>query len=238
MSKTIKDLFIDELHDILSSEEQIVKALPKVAEAAESQELKDAYTSHLKETKEHVKRLEKVFKLLHFERKEKFCKATKGLIEECNEVIGEFHKSPVRDAALISKTQRIEHYEISAYGTVCTFAKELGYKEVAHILHDTLVEEDNADKKLTKIAEGGFLSTGINHKANISEKKLTPKKQTVKKPAVKALKASSTSKISPKKKVIKPSLGKTGTKALNSAKTSIKANLGRGMKAKRALSPR
>jgi ferritin-like metal-binding protein YciE len=189
VQKTIKDLFIDELHDILSSEEQIVKALPKVAEAAESEELKKAFKDHLQETKGQIQRLNSVFKLLKLERKTKFCKGTRGLIEECNEVIKEFTKSPVRDAALISKAQRIEHYEISAYGTMCTFAKELGHKEIARILHDTLLEEGHADKKLTKIAEGGFLSTGINHEANIAQ--VPVKRSPARKPAVKATKAKS-----------------------------------------------
>lgn len=220
MQKTIKDLFIDELHDILSSEEQIVKALPKVVEAAQSEELKKAFKDHLQETKGQIVRLNKVFKLLKLERKTKFCKATKGLIEECGEVIKEFVKSPVRDAALISKAQRIEHYEISAYGTICTFAKELGHKEIAHILHDTLLEESHADKKLTKIAEGGFLRTGINHEANIPE--LEAKKLTVK--------SSKTKVASPKPAAKKPSVRKTPVKKVVSKVTAVKKAAVRAVK--------
>lgn len=167
MQKDLKDLLIDELHDILNSEEQIVKALPEMVRAAESPDLKEAFGSHLKETKGQIQRLEKTFKLLKVEKKEKFCQATKGLIQECKEVLKEFKtKSPIRDAALISKVQRIEHYEISAYGTVRTFASELDLDEVADLLQATLDEEANADKKLTKIAEGGLFRTGINLQAN------------------------------------------------------------------------
>jgi ferritin-like metal-binding protein YciE len=166
MKKDLRDLLTDELRDILSSEEQIVEALPEMAKAAESPDLKHAFEHHLKETKGQLHRLEKVFKLLKIEKKEKFCKATKGLIDECKEVLKDFKtKSLLRDAALISKSQRIEHYEISAYGTVRTFAKELGEKEVAGLLQETLDEEANADKTLTKIAEGGMFKTGINEQS-------------------------------------------------------------------------
>lgn len=168
MEKNLKDLLIDELHDILSSEEQIVEALPKMVTASESSDLQNAFNSHLKETKGQIQRLKKIFKLLKIEKKEKLCKATKGLIEECKEVLKDFKtKSPIRDAALISKAQRIEHYEISAYGTMRTFAKEMDLDSVADLLQETLNEEENADKKLTKIAEGGVFKSGINQLANI-----------------------------------------------------------------------
>lgn len=167
MEKNLKDLLIDELHGILSSEEQIVAALPEMARASNSPDLKHAFESHLKETKVQVQRLNKIFKLLKTEKKEKFCKATKGLIQECKEVLKDFKtKSPLRDAALISKAQRIEHYEIAAYGTVRTFAEELDLDDVAELLQETLDEEGNANKKLTKIAEGGLLKSGINHQAH------------------------------------------------------------------------
>ncbi len=167
MINDLKGLLIDELHDILSSEEQIVEALPEMVKASESEDLKNAFESHLKETKGQIQRLEKIFKLLKIEKKEKFCKATKGLIEECKEVLQDFKtKSPLRDVALISKAQRIEHYEISAYGTTRTFASELDLGEVADLLQATLDEEANADKKLTKIAEGGLFKTGINLQSN------------------------------------------------------------------------
>ncbi|MBN9376821.1 MAG: hypothetical protein BGO14_01480 [Chlamydiales bacterium 38-26] len=166
MAKDLKDLLIDELQDILSAEEQIVEALPAMVTAAESPDLKKAFQLHLKETKGQIQRLKKIFKLLKIEQKEKFCKATKGLIQECKEVLKDFKtKSLTRDAALISKSQRIEHYEISAYGTMHTFAKELALDAVADLLRETLSEEESADKKLTHIAAGGVFKSGINQKA-------------------------------------------------------------------------
>ncbi|MBA3238273.1 MAG: ferritin-like domain-containing protein [Parachlamydiaceae bacterium] len=167
MEKGVRDLLIDELNDILNAEEQIVEALPEMVKAAQSSELKDAFENHLNETKGQIQRLTKIYKLLKVEPEEKLCKATKGLILECKEVIKEFDKSTVRDAALISKAQRIEHYEISAYGTMRTFAHELDLEEVAGLLQETLDEEGNADKKLTDIAMGGLTNSGINEKAVI-----------------------------------------------------------------------
>lgn len=172
MEKDLKDLLIDELHGLLSSEEQIVEALPEMVKASESPDLKKAFESHLKETKEQIKRLLKVFKLLKVKREEKSCKATKGLIQECKEVLKNFKtKSPLRDAALISKAQRIEHYEISAYGTVRTFAKEINLDEIANLLQVTLNEEANADKILTRLAEGRLWKSGINQHAIIPAEK-------------------------------------------------------------------
>lgn len=168
MEKNIMGLFVDELKDMLSAEHQIVEALPEVIEAAESQDLKKALKNHLQETRGQVQRLEKIFKLLGIPGSEKTCKAMKGLILETIEVIKELPQSPVRDAAIISKAQRIEHYEISAYGTMRTFAKELDLDEAADLLKETEKEEANADKKLTKIAEGGLVTTGVNQKANVN----------------------------------------------------------------------
>jgi ferritin-like metal-binding protein YciE len=172
MERGIRDLFIEELYDSFSSERQIVEALPELIAAADSADLREAFESHLKETKEQVQRLENIFNLLKVEKKEKFCKGTKGLIEECKQVLEEFKtKSPIRDAALISKAQRIEHYEISAYGTSRTFAKELDLDDdIVDLLDDSLAEEKAADKALTKIAEGGLLRSGINHLANTSKR--------------------------------------------------------------------
>lgn len=162
MEKNIHDLFLEELHDIFSAEQQIVKALPEMISAAHSLELKKAFETHLKETKGQVVRLERIFRMLNAPKKVKFCKGVKGLIDECKEVTHEFKKSALRDAAMISKAQRIEHYEISAYGTLRTFAKELNYKVIADLLEASEDEEANADKKLTKIAKGGLFKTGIN----------------------------------------------------------------------------
>lgn len=196
MKKDLKDLLIDELHDMLSAEKQIVEALPAMVTASESPDLKKAFTSHLKETKGQVRRLEKIFKILKIEKKEKICKATKGLIQECKEVLKDFKtKSPLRDAALISKSQRIEHYEISAYGTMRTFAKEIGLASVVDLLQETLSEEENADKKLTTLAEGGLFTTGINQ---IADKHKDTKSKALKKQMIGSKIAKKlTSKIKP-----------------------------------------
>lgn len=181
MEHQLKNLLIDELHDLLSAEIQIVKALPAIVKATESHDLKEAFRNHLKETKGHVQRLEKAFKILKVEKKIKFCKAMKGLIDEGKDVLKAFKtKSFIRDAALISKAQRIEHYEISAYGTARTFATEIGLDAVAALLQDTLDEEGNADKTLTKIAEGGLLTSGVNYKADIAKEKSNTKMKTKK----------------------------------------------------------
>lgn len=163
---TLNKLFISELKDILSAEEQIVKALPDVIKAAQSSELKDALKKHLEETNVQVQRLEQIFSLLGISERGETCAAMEGLIRECSETINEYDKSPLRDAAIISKAQRIEHYEISVYGTLRTFAKILELDECVDLLKETLDEELNADKKLTKIAEGGLLTTGVNQQAN------------------------------------------------------------------------
>lgn len=210
MEKDIKDVFIEEIKDLYSAEHQIVVALPEMAIAAESSELKEAFKNHLQETRGQIHRLEQVFKLLKMKPEEKFCKAAKGLIEECKETIKGFKKSYVRDAALISKAQRFEHYEIAAYGSARTFAKELGLSEIASLLKETLDQEANADKLLTKIAQGGLFSAGVNRKANLmteSLKKVSPAKKSetkITKPAPKAAAhkapAKPQAKATPKKK--------------------------------------
>lgn len=184
----MRDLFIDELKDMLSAEQQIIKALPDMVKAAESPALKKAYSEHLKETKGQVVRLKKIFKIVKAPATPKFSGATHGLIAECKSVIKEFEKSPVRDAALISKAQRIEHYEISAYGTLRAFATELKLYEVAELLRATETEEAHADKTMTGIAEGGLFRAGVNHEANfvIVKKKATTKKVPAKKKKVPA----------------------------------------------------
>lgn len=162
----IRDLFIDELKDIYSAEEQIIKSLPSLIKAADSDDLKEALQTHLEETNKQVERLDKIFELLDVNAKGKKCEAMHGLILECSEAVNEFPKSALRDAAIISKAQRIEHYEISAYGTLRTFAKELDLEEIADLLKVTLDEESHADKTLTKIAEGTLLTSGVNRKAH------------------------------------------------------------------------
>lgn len=163
--KEFFELFLDELKDIYDSENQIVKALPKMIEAASSQELKEAFEGHLEETKQQVRRLARIFEVLELDGEGESCEAMKGLIKEGEEVINRFPKSAIRDAGLIARAQRIEHYEIAVYGTLKTFAKEFDLDEVRNLLQISLDEEGGANKKLTKIAEGGLFTTGINAKA-------------------------------------------------------------------------
>jgi ferritin-like metal-binding protein YciE len=160
MSEGLKGLYIDELKDLYSAETQLVKALPKMAKAASSEELRQGFEEHLEQTRGHVERLEKVFKVLGESPKGKTCKGMQGLIEEGSEVIEEDFEGSLMDAALISAAQRVEHYEIAAYGTVCAFAKELGESDQASLLNETLKEEKETDEKLSE------LSTQINTEAN------------------------------------------------------------------------
>lgn len=159
------DLFLDELRDIYDGEKQLVRVLPKFAENASSEELIEAFTNHWNETKNQVKRLEEVFKIINETPESNACEALKGILEEADEMIKKYPKSFVRDAALISAAQRVEHYEIAVYGTIRTFAKHLDLSNVASLLQESLNEEGNANKKLTEIAEGGFFTTGVNKRA-------------------------------------------------------------------------
>jgi ferritin-like metal-binding protein YciE len=149
---TLEELLEDELKDIYSAENQLIKALPKMAKKASSPVLKHAITSHLEETKNQVVRLEKVAKILEIKLTGKKCAAMEGLVEEGKEVIEEDGQGPVIDAALIGAAQRVEHYEMAAYGTVKAIAKQLGQSEVVALLQETLDEEGAADKKLTTIS--------------------------------------------------------------------------------------
>ncbi|HVW22794.1 MAG TPA: ferritin-like domain-containing protein [Opitutaceae bacterium] len=152
MNRELHELFLDELADVLSAEVQLTKALPKLAKAAESEELKEALESHLKETEGHVERLEQVFEKLGEKPKRKTCKAMQGLVEEGSEVIQEQKGTSVIDAGVIAAAQKTEHYEIASYGTLIAWAKEMGHEEEADLLAETLEEEKAADEKLTAIA--------------------------------------------------------------------------------------
>lgn len=163
--KTFDDLLLDELSDLLSAENQIVKSLPKVEKGALNADLKKAFKNHLKETKNQVTRLKKIFKLLKKTPKKKVCKAMEGILKEAGEVLEHKGRSSVKDAALIGAAQRVEHYEIAAYGTAKAHAKLLNYQEIVDLLEETEDEESAADKKLTKIADGTFFSEGVNVKA-------------------------------------------------------------------------
>jgi ferritin-like metal-binding protein YciE len=163
MPEGLRELYIDELRDIYNAENQLVKALPKMAKAATSQELRQGFEGHLEQTKGHVQRLEQIFEKLEESPKGKKCKGMEGLVEEGAEVMGEDFEGSLMDAALIGAAQRVEHYEIAAYGTVCAFAEELGEGEHAALLKETLEEEKETDEKLTKLAEQ------INAEANEGE---------------------------------------------------------------------
>ncbi|HWA28761.1 MAG TPA: ferritin-like domain-containing protein [Lacunisphaera sp.] len=148
-----QDLFLEELKDIYHAEQQLVKALPKMAKAATARELKDGFTKHLKETEGHTRRLEKIFTLLGHKPAAKVCEGMKGLIKEGQEKIEEDVPDTIRDAALIGAAQKVEHYEIAAYGTLRTYADLMDRDDIVELLQETLDEEGVTDKKLTEIAE-------------------------------------------------------------------------------------
>lgn len=150
---TIEKLFVDELKDLYSAENQITKALPKLAKASSSDKLRTAFESHLEETKEQIDRLEQIFKILEVSPKGKTCAGMKGLLEEGSEVLEETEEGAIRDAAMISAAQRVEHYEMAGYGSVRTYAQLLGKDKIVTLLEKTLEEEKTADSKLTKIAK-------------------------------------------------------------------------------------
>lgn len=150
----VEELLIDELKDLYSAEKQITKSLPKLAKASTSPDLKAAFESHLKETLGQIERLDKVFEILGKSPRGKVCHGMKGVLEEGAEVLEETEKGTLRDAALISAAQRVEHYEMAGYGCVKEYASLLGHKDVAELLDETLTEEKAADQKLGKIAKG------------------------------------------------------------------------------------
>jgi ferritin-like metal-binding protein YciE len=148
----LKDLFVDELKDIYSAENQITKALPKMVKTAKSPDLKKGFELHLEQTKGQIERLEQIFKELGESPKGKKCHGMEGLLEEGKELMGEDAEPEVMDAGLISAAQRVEHYEIAAYGTVKTYAELLGMSKAAKLLDETLKEEKDTDQKLTGLA--------------------------------------------------------------------------------------
>src|ERR1700719_273375 len=156
----LKELYIDQLKDLYSAENQLVKALPKMAKAASSDALRQGFEKHLEQTKGHVERLERIFQALGESPKGKTCKGMQGLIEEGSEVTEEDYDGSVLDAALIGAAQRVEHYEIAGYGTVRSMAETLGEDNHVSLLEETLEEEKETDQKLTELAEQ------INNQAN------------------------------------------------------------------------
>lgn len=161
MNGELHELFLDEIADILSAEQQLTKALPKMAAAARSEELIATFESHLEETEYHITRIEEIFASLDEPVRSKECKAMKGLIEEGNELIEKMKGSSALDAALIAAAQKVEHYEIASYGTVCAWAEKMGHDEAVELLSATLYEEKSTDELLTSIAESTVNEDGL-----------------------------------------------------------------------------
>jgi ferritin-like metal-binding protein YciE len=157
----LKELYIDELKDLYNAENQLIRALPKMAKAASSDKLRQRFEEHLEDTKGQVQRLEKIFQALGESPKGKKCKGMEGLIEEGSEAMEEDYEGSVMDAALIGAAQRVEHYEIAGYGTVRRMAGTLGESDHVSLLEKTLEEEKETDKKLTELAEE--INTQANH---------------------------------------------------------------------------
>ncbi len=158
---TLKGLFEEQIKDLYNAENQLLKALPKMAKAATEPTLKEAFESHMEETKEHVERLKRVAETLGFKPTGKTCKAMQGLVEEGQDTMKEVEEGPVLDAGLIAAAQRVEHYEISAYGSARAIAEQLGLEDAAGLLQSTLDEELTADEKLTEISEGSVLTAAM-----------------------------------------------------------------------------
>jgi ferritin-like metal-binding protein YciE len=162
---SLKDVLQEELEDLYSAETQLVAALPKMAQAAHNEQLRDAFQTHLEETRGHVNRVEEALQELGVSMPTEVCKAMQGLIAEGEEII-EMGGDPLAcDAALIGAAQRVEHYEIAAYGTARQLADDCGYDAIKDLMDQTLDEESQADKLLTKIATGGMFKSGVNQQA-------------------------------------------------------------------------
>jgi len=151
--ESLHDLFVHELQDLYSAENQLLEALPEMAEAAASPQLKSAFQMHFEETKRQVERLDLVFKELEESAGDEMCMGMQGLIEEGSDLIDEDADPTVKDAGLIVAAQKVEHYEMAAYGSCCVFAETLGFDRVKQLLKETLSEEEATDKKLSQLAE-------------------------------------------------------------------------------------
>jgi len=165
LQSEFKELYIEELRDIYSAETQLVKALPKMAKAAESDELRSGFEEHLEQTKGHVSRLEQIFDALGEKPTGKKCEGMAGLIKEGGEAAQEDYEGDVKDSALIGAAQRVEHYEIAAYGTVRAMAEKLGEDDAVELLSQTLQEEKDTDVKLSDLSDKMTVETGENKKA-------------------------------------------------------------------------
>jgi len=152
-SKSLRDVYVEELQDLYDAENQIIKALPKMVQAASSDELREAFEEHLEQTRTHAQRLEQIFEAMGQKTKSRKCKGMEGVIKEGSEIVKEDLDDAVMDAALISAAQRVEHYEMAGYGTVRTWATLLQEEEAVSLLEQTLSEEKETDQKLTELAE-------------------------------------------------------------------------------------
>jgi ferritin-like metal-binding protein YciE len=166
---SLDKLFLEELKDVYNAEKQILRALPRMAKAADSPELQQAFTKHQKETEGHVQRLERIFKELGQAPRGKKCKGMEGLLEEGKEVLEEDGEPAVIDAALIGSAQRVEHYEMAAYGCLRTYAQLLGMDQAGQLLQQTLEEEEATDKKLTDLGESGINEAAVSAGAGMEE---------------------------------------------------------------------
>jgi ferritin-like metal-binding protein YciE len=164
-TKTLDDLFLDTLKDIYYAEKQVLKALPKMARAAQSEDGKAGFLQHRDETQGQIERLEQVFELIGKPARGKTCEAIQGILAEGEEIMEDFKGSPALDAGLISSAQAVEHYEIARYGTLIAWAKQLGLKDAVPLLQATLAEEEATDKKLTQLAQTEANAKGQSPKA-------------------------------------------------------------------------
>ena len=149
---SLHDLYINELHDLYDAEDQIIKALPKMIESSKSSELRNALSEHLEQTKQHVTRLEQVFQMHNETAKREKCKGIEGILEEGKELVKHDENPAARDAGIIAGAQKVEHYEMAGYGSVRTWAQQMGHTRAAELLQQTLSEEMEADRKLTEVA--------------------------------------------------------------------------------------
>ncbi len=164
--KTFFDLFSEEVKDMYGAEKQLIRALPEMAAAAHTPDLKEAFLKHLEETRTQAARLEEIAAEHNIDLAGADCEAMRGIIQEGSHYVKSHYPSEIKDAALIGAAQRVEHYEIAVYGVLRTFAKHLKFKRALELLDDSLQEEGHADKVLTKIAEGSIFTTGVNAKAS------------------------------------------------------------------------
>lgn len=195
---SLKDLFLDELADMYDAEKRIAKGLTKLAKGATSQELKDAFTTHLDETQGHIEKVESVFQAFGEKAKGKACKATIGLLEEADEIASDNKGSPTINAALISAAQKVEHYEIASYGTLQEWATLLGNEDAADILGEILEEEEATNEKLTDIAESSANEEAMSEDSEESEDEM-PAAEKVGKSKSGSSRKSSTAKSSSKR---------------------------------------